>query len=192
MQAAAKDAGQELPNNFTLIDVTTLGIHTGNDVFRSSNEYAYFQSNPSQGEFWFWEVYGEGDDPLNPIRLPDRFDQMVTDYKTWSHDLLTFRVHELIETLHSDNNTLPVVIFAHDRYGYHEVSDLIGAYMLQGMNMTWEQVNSVNMNIAGGEVPCDYYFATMWYCYYLQANVNGYSGLTCDYEYQPDCHDTDS
>lgn len=190
LKTAAKGHGK-FPDAFYLVDVSLLqmdgycgqGCDTTERAMLQA-ELAYFQLNPTQGEFHFWEGDYPQIDATSTTITPAFQSLLVQTLDQWMPGNLAWRVEQLRTWLVNGIKgvKLPIVIYIHCNGGVDRTGEMAGAYSLRYLRLSWQEMNIRNLN--GGDGPsnpngqpscddhpfgCGNYYATHWYCFYLNA-----------------------
>jgi hypothetical protein len=165
LQAAA-EAKVELPEIYQIRDINLLQWQNPDEDPRILTEYYHFLNNPGDGEFLFWETNGTGVCPLDqPLMEPAVRNYLALNLDQWLGDQLVYRMDMLRSYLETD--TTPTVIYAHCEGGMDRTGELMAAYYMRWMGMSWSDANALNTKFAGRPFGCNNYRAAVWYAIYL-------------------------
>lgn len=192
LENAGRDAGQEIPSSFTLIDVSLLWVENPQDHNRERAlvmaEEAFFSTRPDLGQLHMWPLQGTRLDPADPsIGMHRQY--LAQNPDSWLSDSLVVRVETLRKWMENSSTfgvTGPVIIYVHCFGGCDRTGELIGAYSLRYLNMTWEEVRSLN----AGHCRPDHDYeknncnALQWYGIWLNQN----SGRSLSWDADPPCY----
>lgn len=177
---AGRLAGTAIPPDFYLLDVSLLQPEDRNDFNRTVIEIEFFRNNPGLGQIVSWETGGTQLDPDQKEIGPCR-DYLAGNLGTWLGDPLIDRVNTLhgwlLDPSPVNPTTKPLVIYVHCLGGCDRTGEVIGAYYLRWLGMSWEIMNDTNNAFCGRYFGCNNYRATRWYCLWLN-ETQGYS-LSC-------------
>ncbi len=188
---AGRDAGQEIPSNYTLIDVSLLWVENPQDNNHERTllwaEDAFFTSHPELGRLHIWPMLGTRLDPADLSVAPHR-EYLAEHLDEWLPDLLISRVDSVrgwMEDPATSGLSGPVVVYVHCFGGCDRTGELIGAYSLRYMNKTWEEVRTLNGERCRpdrdyDEANCH---ALQWYGAWLNATY----GRSLDWAANPPC-----
>jgi hypothetical protein len=150
IEKAARDAGCEVPANFTLVDVSLLWVENPQDNNRERAlliaEDAFFTAHPGFGQVHMWPMHGTSLDPADPSIAVHR-EYLAQHLDEWLQDSLVSRVDTVrkwLEDPAAAGMHASVVIYVHCYGGCDRTGELIGAYSLRYLNMTWEEVRDQN------------------------------------------------
>jgi len=189
---ASADAGKELPANYTLVDISLLWPDNPDDNNRERAiiraEDAFFSSRPDTGRLRLWPMYGTELSPQDPAVAPYR-EYLADNLGNWLPDPLVSRVEtvrEYLEDPAAEGVNGPVVVYVHCFGGCDRTGELIGAYSLQYLNMTWEEARDENgrhcrPDRAYDGANCN---ALQWYGLWL----NRSGGRPLDWDADPPCY----
>ena len=173
---------------FYIVDVNLLNIENGDDFSRVWTEYDFFEDNPGLGQLQYWPTRGTDTKSTDKSIISDEEfrDILAKNANVWLRDPLVDRVDQLRLWLNSSESQLgisdPIVIYVHCSGGCDRTGEMIGAYELRYMNMSWEEVNlNNNERCEGSPNSCINYESTRWYCLWLNQNKN--FSLDCDEEF---------
>jgi hypothetical protein len=171
LRASIKDAAPlgeaPFPDDYQIYDINLLQWENADEVPKIETEYNFFLNNPQQGTFMFWETKGTGLCPLLPPLSVnwDLVEYLATNLDEWISDTLVTRTQALHDLL--ENFTTPTVIYVHCEGGDDRTGEIIGAYYMRWLNMSWSQMNERNQEVAGGPFGCNNFRAALWYAIYL-------------------------
>jgi hypothetical protein len=147
---ASREAGRELPENFTLIDISLLWAENPEDNNRERAllraEDAFFTSRPERGRLHMWPMHGTELDPADPSAAAHR-EYLAEHLDEWLPDPLIGRVdtvRKYLEDPAAEGVSGPVVVYVHCYGGCDRTGELIGAYSLRYLNLTWEEARDLN------------------------------------------------
>jgi hypothetical protein len=169
LKAAIKKAAPDwatIPDSYRIVDINLLHWGDANEVPMITAELNFFAANPDLGEFLSWETTGTTLCPLTePLSNQAVRDYLALNLAGW----LGYDLHNRVEVLRFllEASESPTVIYAHCRGGDDRTGELIGAYYLRWLNMSWADMNARNEKCAGRVFGCNNYRATLWYCIYL-------------------------
>jgi hypothetical protein len=183
---ASKASKVALPKSFFLVDINLLNmdptngpIVAGFDMHNLLGEFTYFQKNPSKGMIVFWEMEGTTDNATIMLEVGTNIRPFfVQTLGSWQGDNLIGRMEEM-NTLLTTDFGIPAILYGHCDCGCDRTGELFGSYYMRWMNMTWEETNELNTDIATRPMSCNNYLAMQWYCLWLRDTQN-YSHLNCD------------
>ena len=167
---AIKNAGRKaniiIPADYKIYDINLQQWENAGEVPQIVSEYEYFQKNSGQGWFDFWETKGTGLCPFDaPLREEAVTKFMALNLDAWLPDTLISRTEKLHQILTFSQPT--TVVYVHCSGGDDRTGEMIGAYYLKWMKMSWEAMNIRNQQCAGGPFGCNNYRAVLWYAIYL-------------------------
>jgi hypothetical protein len=147
---ASQEAGLELPSHFTLIDISLLWVENPEDNNRERAllhaEDAFFTSHPESGRLHLWPMHGTGLDPSDPSVATHRA-YLAQHLDEWLPDPLISQaetVRKYLEDPAAEGVSGPVVVYVHCYGGCDRTGELIGAYSLRYLNVTWEEQRDLN------------------------------------------------
>jgi hypothetical protein len=150
IENAGRDAGQDIPSRFTLIDVSLLWVENPQDHNRERAlvlaENAFFAAHPELGQLHMWPIQGTRLDPAD-LSIATHRQYLAKNPDYWLSDSLVSRVATLRKWMENPSVlgvTGPVVIYVHCFGGCDRTGELVGSYYLRYMNMTWEAVRTLN------------------------------------------------
>jgi len=180
---AARKANINLPAEYKIYDINLQQWENAGEVPQIESEYDYFQKNKDKGWFDFWETKGTGICPfLAPLYDHSVMKYLALNLDQWLPDTLVKRtetLHQILEWKQS-----PTVVYVHCSGGVDRTGEMIGAYYLRWMNMSWEAMNIRNLQCAGIQFGCNNYRAVLWYAIYLNLTC----GQPTDYEKPFQCN----
>jgi len=170
IDAAAGVAGVTLPKGYVIADIDVMKFEDGSyDGQESLSEFEYFQTNPQDGEFIFWRTTGTNTNATQTTMTSALRTYLVSTYDQWAPDMLIDRANALKQML-ATRASNPIVYYLHCDCGCDRTGEVIGAYSLTHLNMTWAQYTVLNQQISGRSQCCPMYRQLQWYCLYLNAN----------------------
>jgi hypothetical protein len=180
---AAISANVKIPEDYKLIDINLLQWEIPDDVPKIQAEYNYFNENSDKGLFMFWETKGTGLCPFEPPLSTEGVQTFLAqNLDLWLSDMLISRTDDLRLALEISEPT--TVIYVHCNGGDDRTGEMIGAYYLRHLNMTWSEMNAHNHKFAGGPFGCNNYRAVLWYAIYLNLKF----GHPTDHEQPFECN----
>lgn len=189
---ASVEAGKEMPGNFTLVDISLLWVENAKDNNRERAilraEDAFFSSRPGPGRLHMWPVHGTGLSPSDPSVAPHR-KYLAEHLDEWLSDPLVSRVETVrnyLEDPAAEGLDGPVVVYVHCYGGCDRTGELIGAYSLRYLNMTWEEARDLNGRRCRPEraYDKDNCNALQWYGIWL----NTTQGRPINWDADPPCY----
>jgi hypothetical protein len=189
---ASRDAGKELPSSFTLVDISLLWPDNPQDNNRERAllraEDAFFTSHPKLGRLHMWPMHGTELDPADPSVGSHR-EYLAQHLGEWLPDPLIERaetVRKYLENPAAEGLSGPVVVYVHCYGGCDRTGELIGAYSMRYLNMTWEEARTLNGNRcrpdrAYDKTNCN---ALQWYGIWL----NRTEGRPLNWDADPPCY----
>jgi protein-tyrosine phosphatase len=189
---ASLEAGKDLPANFTLVDISLLWVENPQDNNRERAilhaEDVFFSSHPELGQLHMWPMYGTELSPSDPSIGPHR-EYLADHLDEWLPDPLIFRVETVrkyLEDPAAAGVSGPVVVYVHCYGGCDRTGELIGAYSLRYLNVTWEEARTSNGNRcrpdrAYDKANCN---ALQWYGIWL----NRTQGSPLNWNADPPCY----
>ena len=185
--SALKNAGEKarvtLPLEYKIYDINLQQWENAGEVPQIVAEYEYFQQNVDQGWFDFWETKGTALCPFDEnLGGKDVVDYLARHLDDWLPDTLIKRTDSLREIL--TNAWPPTVVYVHCAGGDDRTGEMMAAYYMKWMNMSWSDVNGKNAIYASGPFGCNNFRAALWYAIYLNLNF----GSPTDYELPFPCN----
>jgi hypothetical protein len=189
---ASIEAGKELPASYTLVDISLLWPDNPQDNNRErailNAEDAFFSSSPGAGRLRMWPMHGTGLDPADPSVAAHR-EYLAEHLDEWLPDPLIERVgtvRKYLEDPAAEGLSGPVVVYVHCYGGCDRTGELIGAYSLRYLNMTWEEARDANgrrcrPDRAYDEANCN---ALQWYGLWLNRTY----GRPLNWDTDPPCY----
>eukprot|EP00026_Physarum_polycephalum_P015610 Phypoly_transcript_16330.p1 GENE.Phypoly_transcript_16330~~Phypoly_transcript_16330.p1 ORF type:complete len:242 (+),score=28.85 Phypoly_transcript_16330:113-838(+) len=165
MNNATKQSGFTLPESFYIIDIKFVydpsdPLEKGDIVLESN----YFQAHQKEGQFSYKVILGDAEDPT---LLPNETAvEKAKNLSTWQHDDLPNYIPSIRKLLYTPR-AQPTVIYLHCECGCDRTGEIAGGYAMKYLNMTYDQVNVWNHDIAGRDIFFIHQFALHWYCLYL-------------------------
>jgi hypothetical protein len=168
--SALKNAGRKaniiMPAEYRIYDINLQQWENAGEVPQIESEYDFFKKNTDKGWFDFWETKGTGICPfLAPLDDHSVMKYLALNLDQWLSDTLVTRTENLRRIL--EWKPSPTVVYVHCSGGVDRTGEMMGAYYLRWMNMTWEEVNIRNLQCAGIQFGCNNYRAALWYAIYL-------------------------
>lgn len=182
---AAAQAGVALPAKYAIVDVSQLWVDDLSEAERqpmpqqallerklANKEYDFFKANPRLGQAHLWPSAGTEVSPTDAALQACR-DALAATRDDWLRDPLQKRVETIrgwMEDPPQIGITRPMVVYVHCYGGCDRTGQLIGAYRMRYMNMTWEEMEAANA--AASQRPTPPFFvencnALRWYARYL-------------------------
>jgi len=178
---ASKAAGIVLPSSFYIIDINFLNLFptwVGEEEHVQA-EFNFFNANPDKGNFIFWETLGSWDNATSPSLTGNPLrDYLVSTFESWQSDQLVSHTEWMRKLLYT-KWPLPAVIYGHCDCGCDRTGERFGSYYMKYLNMSWENTNELNTQIAGRPMGCENYLAMQWYCLWLRQEED-YTNLNCE------------
>jgi hypothetical protein len=180
---AATAARITLPESYRLVDISLYQLENTDEIPKVQTEYEFFKVHPDKGEFHFWETNGTSVCAIGKSFPSTEFrNWLAVHMDHWMGDTLVQRIETLRIWLEKPGPA--TVIFAHCHGGDDRTGELMGAYYMRWLKMSWEDMNALNQKFAGQPFGCNNYRATLWYCIYLVEKL----GYSLNYNKPFDCN----
>jgi len=177
IESAASAEGITLPATYVINDIDVMTFADGSyDGMESLSEFEYYRQNPSAGSYIFWRTTGTNTNATSTTMTKALRDYLTSTYAQWAPDMLMTRAKNLKVMLNSPA-PVPIVYYLHCDCGCDRTGEVIGAYYMTQMNMSWAQVVALNTKIAGRSQCCPMYLGMQWFCLYL--NTQGFALGNC-------------
>lgn len=191
MTEAVETAGLAIVSPVYIIDINLMNFQTNRDLSETQIESSYFASNPSKGEFEYWETVGSSGNASNVLfglstqaNLNSYMNQLLTRAQDWLPDRMIERQDVLFDLVHNATNERivrirqsnpavgTILIYGHCDCGCDRTGQTFGSYYLRHLKWSWEATNTMNTIIPGRGMGCNNYLAMQWYCLYLNTAMN--------------------
>lgn len=161
---AASDDGYSLPSSYQIVDVNLLNMDEGSyDEGETISEFSYFDANPQDGQFLFWQTLGTESNATDPSIPPSMLAYLAQSFPQWDNDNLFQRVNALNALLNTQHAT-PLAIYFHCDEGCDRTGETAGAYAMTFQGLTWQATNARNTLKCGRPQMCRWYKMMQWYC----------------------------
>ncbi|CAK8163561.1 exported hypothetical protein [Candidatus Xenohaliotis californiensis] len=164
----------DMPNNLFIVDINLLLSDSDN----IKTEFAFFKKYPAIGEIFNWPIFGTpsvkkvkvfGKIVDNVVPNNGRLFGLLYDYENYYPQHVSLLINLMNRVYKS-----PRVFYIHCDVGCDRVSEIVGAYRMNNMNMSLlDSYNTTSVECSGM-----HYFsksALEWYCYYMR-NYSGKVG----------------
>jgi len=175
MNQSALKVGLQLPSKFQLIDVSFLNEILPDEREDLQIERAFFQQNPSVGNFINWPLYGDLSSPrIYPLPLREA---MAKDLPDWQKDDVPDKI-STVQQIFNNKTSVPIVLYYHCEAGSDRTGEFSAAIYMQYSNMTLDEALTLDNKIAQRDIAINCKWSAEWYCWYLKVKLN--YDLTCD------------
>jgi hypothetical protein len=170
MRDAAQASGQVLPPTFKVIDISLVNELTGGEKKDLAVEKAYWSTHPAQGQLINNPIYGS---LTSPNSYPSSKRKELEKHPSLGHlgDLID-RIHALLTTRSADG--IPVLLYVHCEAGKDRTGEVIGAYAMKYMGVSYKDALANAHAVAGRKLGTFNRHGLEWHAYYLA----DYEGIT--------------
>lgn len=168
MRNQALKSGYVIQQNPYIIDISLLDPKRKDDMHCITVEKDYFNSNPENGRFELYPIYGT---PYNPKDFHGDIRRFLAlNLDEWTHDKLQAFISYIRQLLYTKQTILkPIAILIHCSAGIDRTGEVIGSYQMQYQNVTYDDFVTKDTKIAGHPAPAtDNRYNLHWYKYYLE------------------------
>ncbi len=152
--------GLSLPMRFELVDVSLLNWFTDSQALQI--EQGFFKLHPEKGKFVHHAIYGA-------ISSPEAYPESI---KEWLEIVPSMgEINDLQNTLGDMINTVhdqPQMIVVHCRAGHDRTGEVIAAFQMRYLNMSYQEAYAKANAVAGRPLNPLSRYGLMWYAYYLR------------------------
>ncbi len=152
--------GFSLPMRFELVDVSLLNWFTDSQALQI--EQSFFRLHPEKGKFIHHAIYGA-------ISSPEAYPESIKD---WLETLPSMgEINNLQNDLGDMINTVqdkPQMIVVHCRAGHDRTGEVIAAFQMRYLNMSYQETYAKANAVAGRPLNPLNRYGLMWYAYYLR------------------------
>lgn len=142
--------GLEMDGEPFMMDVCLLNPEDANDTPSIQLERDFFSQNALNESFYLHPIHGESVSPAQS----DNATHWARSYRMWSRDSLPALVEIIRTILVSPMQTgEPLLIYVHCMEGVDRTGEVVGAYMMQWMGKTLDEVLAIDRAIKGGKLP---------------------------------------
>lgn len=159
------DNGQVLKKPYFLHDVSLLHPDESGQL---RAEQRFFEANPALGQFMHWDTYGT-DRCMFDVLDPAQRDRLAQSLDSWLNDQLADRIEQVraLLTAQPPPGNTSTVVYIHCDGGCDRTGEMIGAYILRFLGMSWQEMYASNQACAR-PFGCGNYRAVQWYARYLE------------------------
>ena len=162
---AIRNAGQGsgLPANFRVIDISLVNELTPAEKKALAVEKAYWASRPTLGQLISHPIYGS---LTSPNSYPATKRMELEKLPSLGHlGELVDKLQVLLATKSADR--IPSVLYVHCEAGKDRTGEVIGAYAMKYMGMSYKAALANAEAIAGRKISTFNKYGLQWYAYYL-------------------------